>query len=63
MDVWPSDSVGSVKEAICQSLMVDPSMTMLVFMGKPLEDNTTIAQMAIPENAKLQMMLRYPAGV
>jgi len=63
MDVWPSDTIGSVKEAVCQSLMIDPAITMLVYMGKPLDDNITVAQMALPENARLQMMLRYPGGV
>jgi hypothetical protein len=63
VDVWPSDTIGVIKETVCQTLMVDPTITMLVYMGKPLDDSLTVAQLALPEGARLQMMLRYPGGI
>lgn len=62
LDVWPSDTFGSIKEAVCQSLMVDPTMTMLVYNGKPLDDYSTVTHAALGENSRLQLMLRTPGG-
>ncbi len=62
LDAWPSDSLGNVKDAVCQSLMIDPNQTMLVYNGKPLDDHMTVAQMALGDGSRLQLMLRYPGG-
>jgi hypothetical protein len=42
--------------------MINPIDTMIAYNGKPLDDYMTIAQLAIPENARLQLMLRYAGG-
>jgi hypothetical protein len=57
LEVYPSDTVGSVKEVVCQSLMVSPGETMLVYNGKPLQDRLTMTQAGIIENSMLQLML------
>lgn len=62
LDVWPSDTIGSIKESVCQHLMIDPRDTMLVYSGKPLDDDLTITRLALGENSRLQLMLRFPGG-
>jgi hypothetical protein len=62
LDAWPSDSFAAIKEAVCQSLMIDPMMTMLVYNGKPLDDSLTPTHAALAEGSKLQLMLRTPGG-
>jgi hypothetical protein len=63
LDVWPSDTVASIKEVVCQRLMIDPAMTMLVCRGKPMQDYHTIAQCGIQEDEKIQLMLNFQGGM
>jgi hypothetical protein len=62
VDVWPSDTVGSVKEVVCNSLMISPYDTMLTYNGKPLHDDSTMAQAGIVEGSTLQLMLSSLIG-
>jgi len=62
LDVWPSDTFGAIKEAVCQSLMIDPGLTMLAYNGKPLEDYSTVTHAAMADGSRLQLMLRTPGG-
>lgn len=56
IDVLPEHTVGEVKEQICASFGVDATTVGLMYGGVVLDDNLTISQAGIPENAQLALM-------
>ena len=62
IDVWHSDTVSAVKEAVCENLMMNPSDTMLVYNGKPLDDDMTMAHLGLGPNSRLQLIISFPGG-
>ncbi|MEM2123596.1 MAG: ubiquitin-like protein [Candidatus Bathyarchaeia archaeon] len=56
IDVIPDHTIGEIKHQVCNSFGVDASTVALMYAGTVLDDNTTVGQAGIPENAQLALM-------
>ncbi|MGB9693715.1 MAG: ubiquitin-conjugating enzyme E2 [Fervidobacterium sp.] len=56
VDVLPEHTIGEVKQQICASMSLDATTVALMYGGQLLDDNLTISQAGIPENAQLALM-------
>ena len=56
IEVIPEHTIGEVKQQVCSSFGVDPSTVSLMYGGMVLNDDSTVVQSGIPENAQLALM-------
>jgi hypothetical protein len=64
LDVYTTTTAAYVKKCVLQQcLHVDPRCARLVFGGKQLEDNRTLAECGVNKEATLELVLRLKGGV
>ncbi|EXX69289.1 uncharacterized protein OCT59_011742 [Rhizophagus irregularis] len=62
VEVWPSDEIRQLKENIKGELGIEPNQQRLIFAGKQLEDNLTLASYKIGSHSTIQLVVRLGGG-
>ena len=56
IEVLPIHTIGEIKAQICEAFGLDPNTVLLMYAGNILDENMTIAQLGIPDSARLALM-------